>query len=296
MPDRNSFLPNNILNFQNDEFYGFVKHFSGEKLAILLQFRDINNVQCLLDCDDPFEILLLDSDDLLDLKKKICVKLNNNTFVVLPGIKSKMQLLKAALTKKRNELRREMSKPSSNPISTNNTSFTILLNSSNEQSTIISSSIASNSKSDDEQKQDIINLIDEWCKKMKEENNKQDFHLKESIDYEIVANYMLNKASVKCQCGITATLGIKSNNYILSHYIRHLTKSNSCTTIRQKLENFDGNVSLDNASNIDTSNTVDYLIISDNSNSTLFSQTVVGKRRKNQSSRSSLRKKKKLST
>ncbi|CAF4420132.1 unnamed protein product, partial [Rotaria magnacalcarata] len=74
----------------------------------------------------------------------------------------------------------------------------------------------------------------------------------------------------------------------MSHYIRHLTKSNSCTTIRQKLENFDGNVSLDNASNIDTSNTVDYLIISDNSNSTLFSQTVVGKRRKNQSSRSSL--------
>ncbi|CAF4365977.1 unnamed protein product [Rotaria socialis] len=103
-----------------------------------------------------------------------------------------------------------MSKTSSNTISTNNTSLTILSNSSNEQqSTIISSSIASNSKSDDEQKQHKINLIDEWCEKMKEENNKQDFHLKESIDYEIIANYMLNKASIKCQCGITATLEIK---------------------------------------------------------------------------------------
>ncbi|CAM4840137.1 unnamed protein product [Rotaria magnacalcarata] len=217
----------------------------------------------------------------------MCVKLNNNTFVVLPGIKSKMKLLKAALTKKRNERRREMSKTSSNTISTNNTSNTILSNSSNEQPTIISSSIASNSKSDDEQKQHIINLIDELCEKMKEEKNKQDFHLKESIDYEIIANYMLNKASIKCQCGITATLGKKSNSYILSNYIRHLTKSNSCTMIRQKLENLDGNVSLDNASNIDNSNTADDPIISDNSNSTLFIQTVVGKRRKNQSSLSS---------
>ncbi|CAF1289705.1 unnamed protein product [Rotaria magnacalcarata] len=224
----------------------------------------------------------------------MCVKLNNNTFVVLPGIKSKMKLLKAALTKKRNERRREMSKTSSNTISTNNTSNTILSNSSNEQPTIISSSIASNSKSDDEQKQHIINLIDELCEKMKEEKNKQDFHLKESIDYEIIANYMLNKASIKCQCGITATLGKKSNSYILSNYIRHLTKSNSCTMIRQKLENLDGNVSLDNASNIDNSNTADDPIISDNSNSTLFIQTVVGKRRKNQSSLSSSRKKKKL--
>ncbi|CAF3866556.1 unnamed protein product [Rotaria magnacalcarata] len=217
----------------------------------------------------------------------MCVKLNNNTFVVLPGIKSKMKLLKAALTKKRNERRREMSKTSSNTISTNNTSNTILSNSSNEQPTIISSSIASNSKSDDEQKQHIINLIDELCEKMKEEKNKQDFHLKESIDYEIIANYMLNKASIKCQCGITATLGKKSNSYILSNYIRHLTKSNSCTMIRQKLENLDGNVSLDNASNIDNSNTADDPIISDNSNSTLFIQIVVGKRRKNQSSLSS---------
>ena len=51
MSDRNPILPNNILDFQNDEFYDFVKHFSGEKWAILLQFQDINNVQCLLGCD-----------------------------------------------------------------------------------------------------------------------------------------------------------------------------------------------------------------------------------------------------
>ena len=53
---------------------------------------------------------------------------------------------------------------------------------------------------------------------MKEENKKQDFHLKESIDYEIIVNYMVDKASIKYQCGVTTTLEEKSNNYIVSHF------------------------------------------------------------------------------
>ena len=72
------------MELKNDGFFEFVKHFSGEKVAILLEFQDISNVDCLLVCDDPLEIITFDSDDLLDLKKKTCVKLNNNSFTVLP--------------------------------------------------------------------------------------------------------------------------------------------------------------------------------------------------------------------
>ncbi len=78
------------MELEDDRFFEFVKHYSGEKVGNLLEFQDLTNVDCLLVCADPLEILSFDLDDLLDLKKKTCVKLNNNTFVVLPGIKSKI--------------------------------------------------------------------------------------------------------------------------------------------------------------------------------------------------------------
>lgn len=226
MSDRSSSVPNNIFELENEEFFEFVRYFSGEKLAILLQFQEITNVQCFLDCDDPFEILSFDSDDLLDLKKKLCVKLNNNSFAVLPGIKSKMKLLKNVLTKKRNQFRREPSKPSTDIVAINNTSSIILTaenltyssNSSTQLPINISSSSAATLTTNDEQKQHIIHLLDEWCEKVKEDSNQQHIKLKEGVDYELIVDYMSNKALIKCQCGTSTTLGKKKNSYIVSHF------------------------------------------------------------------------------
>jgi len=92
MLNKNLDIPQNIIDLVDDQFFKFVKQFCGEKVAILLEFQDINNVECLLACKDPLEILTMDSDDLLNLKKKTCVKLNNNTYAVLSGIKNKMNI------------------------------------------------------------------------------------------------------------------------------------------------------------------------------------------------------------
>jgi hypothetical protein len=124
------------MELEDDLFFEFVKHYADEKVAILLEFQDLTNVECLLACTDPLEILSFDSDDLLDLKKKMCVKLNNNTFVVLPGIKNKMNLLKNSLMKIANQFKKN-SKSSTNVITPNNTSTVTLatnnyLNPSNE--------------------------------------------------------------------------------------------------------------------------------------------------------------------
>ncbi|CAF4919389.1 unnamed protein product, partial [Rotaria socialis] len=83
----NSNVPSDVMELERDTFFDFVKKHSGEKVANLLEFQDITNVNCLLACKDPLEILLLDSDDLLELKKATCLKLNNNSFTVLPGVK-----------------------------------------------------------------------------------------------------------------------------------------------------------------------------------------------------------------
>ena len=64
--------------------------------------------------------------------------------------------------------------------------------------------------------------------------------------------------------------------------------------IQQKTKKLDENISSDSLSHINDSNTSKDLIIGDSSKSSPFSQTVFGKRRKNQSSRSSSRKEKTL--
>ncbi|CAF3493410.1 unnamed protein product [Rotaria socialis] len=185
----NSNVPSDVMELERDTFFDFVKKHSGEKVANLLEFQDITNVNCLLACKDPLEILLLDSDDLLELKKATCLKLNNNSFTVLPGlnnnsftvlpgVKSKLNLLKCVLTKKRNELKRESSKRSSNSSITNilsdNNSISNNLNHSADilaatPTNTFTSSINNCVTAQENIKRYLIDSLDDWCKK--NENN-----------------------------------------------------------------------------------------------------------------------------
>ncbi|CAF2141282.1 unnamed protein product [Rotaria magnacalcarata] len=174
----NSNVPSDVMELERDTFFDFVKQYSGEKVANLLEFQDITNVNCLLACKDPLEILLLDSDDLLELKKATCLKLNNNSFTVLPGVKSKLNLLKCVLTKKRNELKRESSKKSSNSLITNilsdNNSISNNLNHFADilaatPTNTFTSSINNCVTAQETIKRYLIDSLDNWCKK--NENN-----------------------------------------------------------------------------------------------------------------------------
>ncbi|CAM4796194.1 unnamed protein product [Rotaria magnacalcarata] len=191
-----------------------------------------------------------------------------------------MKLLKNVLIKKRNQFRREPPKTSPDMVAINNTSSIILtadnltysLNSSTQPSINISSSPAVIVTINDEQKQHIIHLLDEWCDKIKEDNNQQRIKVKEDVDYELIVDYMSNKALIKCQCGISTTLGQKNNGYIV--------KDTGDTMVQNFL------------SSNNKTNTFDDPIISAVSNSTPSGQTITGKRKRNPVSR--LPKKKKL--
>ncbi|CAF3952745.1 unnamed protein product [Rotaria sp. Silwood2] len=206
MSNDGNVLPDNVMEFQDERFFEFVKGFAGEKLATLLEYQDIKNVHCLLASDDPFEILSYDSDDLLELKKKTCVKLNTNTFFVLPGIKSKMTLLKSALIKKKNELKKGTKQMCSNIYMSNNTSYissatnysTPFIHSSIQQSENNSSSSATSSNFEENLKKHLINTLNDWLNKRKQNKNEQDYQIKEGIDYEIIVNSIDNKVLIRC--------------------------------------------------------------------------------------------------
>ncbi|CAF3346531.1 unnamed protein product [Rotaria sp. Silwood2] len=301
MSNKSNVLPDNVMEFEDERFFEFVRSFAGEKLATLLEYQDINSVCCLLAADDPFEILSYDSDDLLDLKKKTCIKLNTNVFSVLPGIKSKMILLKNALIKKQNELKKKTKKMSSNIPMPNNI---FSMNSTTNYSTISvcssvnkavdnSSLFATNSNFEENLKKNIINSLYDWLKKNDQSKNQQNYQIKEGIDYEIIVNSVDNKVLIRCQCGINYTLGHKDNNYLLSNYTRHLTNKNPCSMVQQKLKDLPENLTVNAVSTIDYSNTSIDPIINTASNSMLSIQTPLKKRKKNQTSGSSLSTKKK---
>ncbi|CAF2230898.1 unnamed protein product [Rotaria magnacalcarata] len=224
----NSNVPSDGVELEGDTFFDFVKQCSGEKVANLLEFQDITNVNCLLACQDPLEILLLDSDDLLDLKKATRLKLNNNSFTVLPGVKSKLNLLKFTLTKKRNELKRESSKRSSNSLITNilsdNNSISNNLNHSADilaatpTNTFISS-ISNCVTAQETIKRYLFDSLDDWCKKMRKTDDQYEMlELKENLDYDVVIDLDGSKVFIRCKCGTIATLDKKDNNYIVSYF------------------------------------------------------------------------------
>ena len=221
-----SVLPKDIMELKDGHFFTFVQEFSGHKLASLLEFQEINSAQCLLACDDLLEVLFLDSNDLLDLKKKFCVKLNDGSFTVLPGIKSKMNILKQLLLKKREEeikiSRKHFStvlvqipKSSSTDLSKKNSAVSTLpcVNDSCEPSI----SPSATAQATNESKQWIIHLVNEWCAKVVEDEHQSDFHLEEGVDYEVlIITFSPDKVFIECKCGSRSTLGQKNGNYIVS--------------------------------------------------------------------------------
>ena len=96
-------LNEEVLSFYDEEFYSLVQHQCGVIALEIIQAQDISSVECLLNVNDIFAFLNLDSDDLIPLKKKTGILLNDGGFIVKQGIMYKVETFLRtlrALTKK----------------------------------------------------------------------------------------------------------------------------------------------------------------------------------------------------
>ena len=84
-------LPDDIVSYENDSFYNFVRVFVGDIEKEILQVQHIKNIRLLLLVPDVFSFIDLECEDLLDLKKRVCFLVGNTHFVVKPGIKFNME-------------------------------------------------------------------------------------------------------------------------------------------------------------------------------------------------------------
>ncbi|CAF2151180.1 unnamed protein product [Rotaria magnacalcarata] len=94
-------VPDDMFSYQDGQFYDFIKKLIGDKQANLLAFQEISNADIYLHCCNVLNILKLDSSALIPYKESLCLKLDDNSYTVLPGIKSSFSYLTELLAKKK---------------------------------------------------------------------------------------------------------------------------------------------------------------------------------------------------
>jgi hypothetical protein len=96
-----SILPENIFLLNDKNFYNVVLQVTGNKNIVdLLKVQVINSISAFLLTPDIFEVLTLDAEELIDLQERCSIRLRNNTFMIRPGIKATVELLRELFTKK----------------------------------------------------------------------------------------------------------------------------------------------------------------------------------------------------
>src|ERR1700722_15822356 len=95
-------LPPDILSYVDDQFYDLAKAYLGQGRSDLLKIQEINSVPCFLMTDDVSEILHMDidCDELMNIKKNLCFKLKDGSFMVKPGIDIGFKCFKEILLRK----------------------------------------------------------------------------------------------------------------------------------------------------------------------------------------------------
>ncbi|CAF1092878.1 unnamed protein product [Didymodactylos carnosus] len=210
-----SHLPADMLTFNDNKFYDFVKNICGETEAELLEVQQIVNAQSLLLTDDVFGIMDVDCPDLIDLKKKISFTLADGSFLLKAGIRENIKYLKELFLKK-NEVMKETKLKS-------------------KQQTTITTAV---SNSTPPPSSSIITIApvstNSWCLDNKENAGLDDFQLRGGEDFTLKLhdNHNILEAAITCKCGSNFSLTKKDNKFQLSNFYKHIKKLN-CSLMKE---------------------------------------------------------------
>lgn len=94
----NSFpLPRDAVSFSGDSFFSMIEQFCDKHTSDLLRFQLIDNSMSLIEINDPFLILQVESDRTTSIKESLGIHCTNEDgkylFIVMPGIRLKLEKL-----------------------------------------------------------------------------------------------------------------------------------------------------------------------------------------------------------
>ncbi|CAF1550320.1 unnamed protein product, partial [Adineta ricciae] len=84
-------LTKEVLPFRDSTFYDLVEEQCGPIVAEIMKIQDVSSVECFLEINSILDILELDSDDLIPLKKKAGIYLNDGRYMIKKGIVFKVE-------------------------------------------------------------------------------------------------------------------------------------------------------------------------------------------------------------
>jgi hypothetical protein len=168
-------LPHDLFSYQDERFYDLVDKFIGKKQAELLKFEEISSADIYLNCPNVLGVFKLDSAAVLPLKESLCLKLDDDSFVIFPGIKSSSSYLTELLTKKKDDQarmvrpRRNFSTPPTlSTITTININNTTSISNYSAQTVSTTSSQSGSVKAINHHKKHIVFSVTEWIQKSRE--------------------------------------------------------------------------------------------------------------------------------
>ena len=90
-------LLTDALSFHGDSFYSMTEQFCGKEVVDLLRFQLIDSSMSLLNINDPFSILQVESDRTTSVKESLGISCTDEhgkySFFVMPGIRLKLEKL-----------------------------------------------------------------------------------------------------------------------------------------------------------------------------------------------------------
>jgi hypothetical protein len=98
-----SVLPDDVFSLYDEKFYEIVKQFAGPDEAKLLEIQGIRSVYSFLFTENLFEIFELPCRAIADIKKNMCLLLENKTYMIKQGCKSNLRYLTKLLNSKNEE-------------------------------------------------------------------------------------------------------------------------------------------------------------------------------------------------
>ncbi|CAM2726430.1 unnamed protein product [Rotaria socialis] len=245
-----SILPSDIMSLRDVKFFDFVRKEAGDAAADLFEIQSINCVKSLLMTADVYCIMNLKSNALHDFKNKHGFMLDDDTFIIKPGIKGNVDYLidllrqkctddaKIAKSSKRNQSSPPLDRTTDTSSTITESTMTVL--SSNLSNVVTAKSL---NLSLDEHKTYIIDTFNNWCKNNESRLNLSNLSLIEGQHYSISilndASGVL-KANIKCCCNKWISLTNNRGKFQLSNFYRHLQdfrNDNTCNEMKKLIKN-----------------------------------------------------------
>jgi|GEM_PF-5571510 len=257
-----SVLPDDILSYTDTQFYNVAKQIVGDIGMELLEIQSIRSPDSFLSIPDVFAILGIKCAALNPLKESLCLKTDDDKYIVKPGIKSLMTYFRELIIKKQAEVMKILRYKNNLCISVI-PSITTISSTTNESSSSQQQQLSVSATTNlvqptttipvDENyhRNFIINSINNWCTKFSSK-----LSLIEGTDYHLTVKSLNDNITAKIKCGCGSKVGLVKirKNIQISNFYKHLV-SMACNTIHKSKRRTISNNSNRNQNN--SSNDVD---------------------------------------